>query len=183
MTQNLRKELLDHLLSLNSQAEGVLFDPKELIFEENIHMNCFYCGRYGKNWRCPPHLPDIDYKKMVREFDCGMFVTVRYDVTDKQQLPHIRTESSVVLHKLLLAMESWLYQQNSPTALSFIGGSCKLCKGGCGKDSCNNPYMSRSPVEATGVNIIKSAKKYGIDVTFPTNKQLMRIGMILWQED
>ncbi len=183
MTKELRNELLDHLLSLNPKAEGVLFDPKELVFEENIHMNCFYCGRYGNNWRCPPHLPKIDYKKMVQEFDCGMFVIVRYPVTDTIQKANVRTESSVVLHKLLLAMESWLYNRNSSTALSFIGGSCKLCKGGCGKDGCNNPYMSRSPVEATGVNIIKSIKKHGIDVTFPTDKQLMRIGMILWQED
>ena len=41
-------------------------------------------------------------------------------------------------------------------AISFIGGSCKLCKNGCAKDKCNNPGMARIPLEATGVNVIKS---------------------------
>lgn len=75
-----------------------------------------------------------------------------------------------------------MYNHNSSTAISFIGGSCKLCKGGCGKEKCNNPYMSRSPIEALGINVIKSASRYGINIEFPTDKQLMRIGMLLWQE-
>lgn len=90
--------------------------------------------------------------------------------------------SSVTLHKLLLELEKWLYNHNSSNAISFIGGSCKLCKGGCGKDRCNNPYMSRSPIEATGINIVKSMKQYGVAVDFPTNQMLKRIGLLLWQE-
>ncbi len=183
MIKEQRNDLLDHLHALNPNASGVFFDPKDLIFEENVRMNCFYCGRYGRNWRCPPHLPAVDFQKMVKEFDCGMFVSVEYDIVDAIQAAAVRTESSVVLHRLLLSLESWLYNQNSSNALSFIGGSCKLCKGGCGKDGCNNPYLSRSPVESTGINIVKSAKKYGIEITFPTDKKLMRMGMILWQEE
>ena len=111
-----------------------------------------------------------------------MFVILKYDITDDTDFANIRTESSVVLHKLLLCLEKWLWEHNNSTALSFIGGSCKLCKGGCGKERCNNPYMSRSPVEATGIHVIKSAAKYGIELKFPTNKELKRIGLLLWQD-
>ena len=177
------EELLAFLKENNQDAEGIFIDPKDLVFEENVKMNCFYCGRYNNNWRCPPNLPDIDYKKMMSEYEHGLFVVLRYDIEDENDYGSIRSESSVVLHKLLLSLEKWMWRHNRSTAISFIGGSCKLCKGGCGKERCNNPYMSRSPLEAIGVHIVKSARKYGISVDFPTDKKLMRIGLLLWQDE
>lgn len=178
-----REQLLTYMKEKNPMVEGVFIDPKELVFEENVKMNCFYCGKYRSNWRCPPNLPDIDYHKMVQEFDAAMFVVLTYDITNSEEYNVIRNESSVVLHKLLLNLEKWMINHNSSNALSFIGGSCKLCKDGCGKEKCKNPYMSRSPIEAIGINVIKSAKKYGVDIGFPADKKLMRIGLLLWQEE
>ena len=178
-----RKELLQFLSEENEMAVGVLIDPKDLIFEENVKMNCFYCGKYGNNWRCPPNLPNIDFPKMMAEYNQGLFVYLIYDYKNLEEYNVVRTESSVTLHKLLLTLEKWMWHHNSPNAISFTAGSCKLCKSGCGKDKCNNPYMSRTPLEATGVNIVKSVKKYGIDIKFPPKKQLMRLGLLLWQEE
>lgn len=183
MNKKEREELIKFLKTKQSNANGIFVDPKELIFEENVKMNCFYCGKYQNNWRCPPNLPDIDYKEMMREYDCGLFVYLHYDIKEQTDYQVIRNESSVTLHKLLLSLEKWMWNRNSSNAISFIGGSCKLCKGGCGKDRCNNPYMSRSPLEAIGVNVIKSARKVGINIKFPTDKNLMRIGLLLWQEE
>lgn len=177
------KELLNYLKEIAPQAEGVIIDPKDLVFEENVKMNCFYCGKYGNNWRCPPNLPDIDYKKMVAEYDYGMFVVYSFDIGSDDDYSAIRTESSLRLHRTLLDLEKWLWNNNSANAISFGGGSCKLCKGGCGKEKCNNPYMSRSPIEATGISVVKSTKKYGIQIAFPTDKKMVRCGLILWQED
>lgn len=177
-----KKKFLEYLHEIAPTAEGVFMDPSDTVFEENVKMNCFYCGRYGRNWRCPPNLPDIDYPKMFAEFDYGMFVSYTFPIKDKAQYDIIRTESSVTLHKTLLQLEKYLYNQNMPTAVSFGAGSCKLCKGGCGKDRCNNPYMSRSPLEATGMNVLKTAKKFGIEINFPTEEKLMRVGLVLWQD-
>ena len=182
MNDDSREQLLSYLHEIAPTARGVFMDPKEAIFEECVKMNCFYCGKYGRNWRCPPNLPDIDYPRMFSEYDEGLFVSFTFDVKDKGHFESIRTESSVTLHKTLLQLEKWLYYHNMSTAISFGAGSCKLCKGGCGKDRCNNPYMSRSPLEATGVNIVKTAKKFGVDIVFPTEDELMRLGLILWQK-
>lgn len=176
-----KQDLVDFVRGKNNAAEIVFMDPAELIFEENVKMNCFYCGKYGNNWRCPPNLPDIDYKKMFSEYDEGAFVVFTYIIENPEQYKQIRNDSSLVLHKLLLDMERWMWDHNRSTAISFGAGSCKLCRGGCGKDRCNNPYMSRSPLEATGVHVVKSAAKYGIDIKFPTDKNLMRVGLIVWQ--
>ena len=159
-----------------------LITPSDLVFEENVKMNCYYCGKYGNNWRCPPNLPDVDFKRMVLEYDKGIFVWNEYEIKDCSDYDKIRNDSSVILHRALLKIEKWLWDNNSSTAISFGAGSCKLCKDGCGKERCNNPYMSRSPLEAAGVNVVKSAKKYGIDITFPTNDMFIRLGLVLFQE-
>ncbi len=176
-----KDQILSYLHEIAPNAAGVFMDPKEAVFEECVKMNCYYCGKYGQNWRCPPNLPDIDYPKMFSEYDNGLFVSYTFDVKDRTKFDSIRAESSVILHKTLLQMEKWFYNHDRSTAISFGAGSCKLCKNGCGKDRCNNPYMSRSPLEATGVNIVKTAKKYGINIVFPTEEKLMRIGLVLWQ--
>lgn len=126
----LKDEILDYLYSLNENAQGIMIEPERLVFEENVRMNCFYCGKYGTNWKCPPNLPDLDYKKMMGEFDTGMAVLLAFPVEGQGDYDRIRNDSSVMLHRLLLELEKWLYDHNSSNALSFIGGSCKLCKGG-----------------------------------------------------
>ena len=182
MDEIFRTELIKFCQSIDPNIHFTFIDPKEMVFEECVKMNCFYCGKYGRNWRCPPNLPDLDYPKMFSEYDEGLFVYFKFDVSNKNQFESIRAESSVVLHKALLQIEKWLYNHNRSTAISFGAGSCKLCKDGCGKTRCNNPYMSRSPLEATGVNIVKTAAKYGINVKFPTEQNLMRLGLVIWQE-
>lgn len=181
MNIEIKTDLLEYIEKKCPNAKVVFMDPTSLIFEENTKINCFYCGKYGNNWKCPPNLPDINYPKMFSEFSEGMFVYVSYDIKDKKQYDEVRTESSVVLHKLLLSIEKWLLGHNRATALSFGAGSCKLCKGGCGKEKCNNPYMSRSPLEATGVNVVKSAALYDIKIVFPPDKELKRVGLVVWQ--
>lgn len=183
MDKQQHNELIEFMKSKCDMAEGVFIDPKDLVFEENVKMNCFYCGKYNSNWRCPPNLPDIDYPRMVAEYTNGLFVVLQYEIASKEEFTFIRNESSIVLNKLLLSLEKWMWDHNSSTVISFGGGSCKLCKGGCGKEKCNNPYMSRSPIEAIGINVVKSARKYDIDIRFPTNEKLMRVGLLLWQED
>ena len=182
MEAALKEELLAYCKEIAPDAEIVFMNPKDVVFEESVKMNCFYCGRYGRNWRCPPNLPDIDYPKMFAEYDEGIFVAYTFDITDKAQYESIRNESSVTVHKTLLQLEKWFLTHNSPLVISFGAGGCKLCKGGCGKERCNNPYMSRSPIEATGVNVVKTVAQYGIEIVFPATDKLMRIGLVMWQD-
>lgn len=45
--------------------------PIDCVFEENVKMNCFYCGKYANNWKCPPNLPNVDYKKCLQNLIMG----------------------------------------------------------------------------------------------------------------
>lgn len=177
-------KLDDILAHLNMQSFGNVFNgfmvnSADLIFEERVKMNCYYCGKFNNNWRCPPNLPKIDYKKMVEEYDNCACIYVKLSFTS-DNYNEIRAESSVVLHKGMLEAEKLLWNNNNSTALSFIGGSCKLCKNGCGRDKCNNPYYSRTPVEATGINIVTTLDKYDFHIVFPPKDYMIRCGLFLW---
>lgn len=125
-------------------------------------------------------MPDIDFPRMMSEYKNGLFTWVECSFNENNY-QEVRSESSIILHRMLLDLEKQLWNLDFSTAVSFIGGSCKLCKNGCGKERCNNPYMSRSPLEATGVNIVNSAAKYGINITFPPKDYIIRLGLLLWQ--
>lgn len=176
------KELDDMLFFVRNKGydiQGKVIDPSKLIFEERVRMNCFYCGKYNMSWKCPPKLPQIDGKKMLSEFDHSAFIWVEMPI-EEENYTMVRHDSSVILHRALLECEKWLWEHDNSTALSFIGGSCKLCKNGCAPNRCANPYQSRSPVEALGINVVKSAEIFGIDVKFPPTEYMMRIGLLLW---
>jgi predicted metal-binding protein len=144
-----------------------------------VRLNCFYCNKYGINWKCPPKIPQLDYQQVIKEYKNGCFVYKKFEI-DAETYPSIRIESTNSLHKTLLEMEQILFSESGGLCLSFIGGSCKLCKNGCGVDRCNNPYLARIPLEATGINIVESAKKYNIYIKFPVKTSLIRLGLILW---
>lgn len=173
-------EMISFASKNNPYIFGILIDPNQLIFEERVKMNCFNCGKYKTNWRCPGNMPqNIDYKKMICEYNYGAFIYIKMPFNNGD-FSEKRSESSIILHRCLLAMEKYLYDHNEPMVTSFIGGSCKLCKNGCGTDKCNNPYNARSPLESIGVNVIKSAALYGLDITFPPKDFIIRVGLILW---
>lgn len=173
------EDMISFVKSNGFDIQGKMIDSSKLIFEEKVKMNCFYCGKYNMSWKCPPKLPQIDGKKMLAEFDNAAFVWVQIPIA-KDNFAVVRKDSSILLHRALLECEKWLWDHNNSTALSFIGGSCKLCKNGCAPNRCANPYQSRSPVEALGINVVKSAELFGINIVFPPTEYMTRLGLLLW---
>lgn len=173
------EKMISDVVQKGFDIQGHKIDASKLIFEERVKMNCFYCGRYNSSWKCPPRIPDLDYTKMISEFDEAAFIWVTMNLIG-EDYNQIRTDSSVQLHRSLLECEKWLYNHNNSTALSFIGGGCKLCKNGCAPNHCANPYQVRTPVEALGINVVESAKSCGIEIKFPPENKMMRIGLLLW---
>jgi predicted metal-binding protein len=115
----------------------------------------------------------------MKEYTNGLLVYCQMPFKE-EEYKAVRTESTNLVHKALLNLEKVLWDQNYPLAVSYIGGSCKLCKNGCAADHCRNPYLSRIPIEATGINLITTLKKVGIEIAFPVTDCLSRYGLLLW---
>jgi len=150
------------------------------VFEEKVKLLCFHCAHYNEKWTCPPRIPNLNYEKIFKEdYKNALIVFTKIRVED-DNFEEVRRLSTNVVHKALLHLEKVLYDNNLPTRVSFIGGSCKLCKNGCASDKCRNPYLARIPLEGTGCNLIESFKKVGIKIEFPIKDYLSRYGVILW---
>lgn len=160
------------------KMEFARVDIKEMEFEQRNKVLCFYCARYNNKWTCPPRIPSCDYKEVFSEYKHALLVYHELPVTENLDL--VRTDSSLMLHRALLEIEDYLLKRGNAVRISFIGGSCKLCKNDCAPDKCRNPYQARIPLEATCVNVIKLAEKCGVEIKFPVVEMLKRIGLILW---
>ena len=133
-------------------------------FEERVKLKCFHCKRYDENWMCPPNIPELDYPQILSEYNNRILVWHKTE-----------DRLSNVLHHALLEAEKLLWNSNYPLAVSFIGGSCKLCDE-CPDIGCSKPDLARIPLEAIGVNVIKTS---GLPIVFPS-KEIYRVGLLVW---
>ena len=179
---NITKKIEDFILAFDASGGNKLLfyylNFFDICFEERVKIKCFHCKRYNKKWTCPPKMPDLDYKKIISEYSNIVAVVCKYYI-NKETFEEDRNKSTNILHKLLLQSEKILWENNYPMAISFIGGSCKLCENGCDEHSCRNPHLARIPIEATGINVINTMKKY-IDISFPPKEYIYRVGLLLW---
>ena len=173
------EQLQGALKKHNSNVYLVPFNPEDLVFQEKVNLKCFYCSKYDTKWTCPPRIPDLEYEKIVLEYSNAAIVVCQLDLKGKSY-EEVRARSTNELHKALLYLEKVLWEMDNPFTLSFIGGSCKLCKNGCAPDKCCNPGAKRIPMEATGINVIDSLKKINIHISFGPDKYMKRFGLILW---
>jgi len=176
LTDLIKKKLVE----FDPSITGVFISPKQIDFEERFRLLCFHCKHYNINFTCPPKIPAVDYKNIItNEYKNGMLVFGKMEFNESNY-SEIRTLSTIKIHKALLFLESVLFGENIAAPLSFIGGSCKLCKSGCPPDKCNNPYHARIPMEAAGINVVSTAQKAGVEIVFPVRSHIIRCGLILW---
>jgi len=172
------KTLEEKLLEFNENLQILPISFEQIVFEERVKLNCFYCSRYGNNWKCPPNIPLLDYPKILSEYSNIAIVSISIDINSNFE--KVRSETTNILHKSLLMLEKYMWDNNNSLSASFIGGSCKLCKDGCGIDKCNQQKLARIPLEAIGINVVETLKNIGVNIKFPIDKSLSRYGIILW---
>lgn len=173
-------ELQDILKAQYPLLEAVEIRGEDMVFEERVKQKCFHCSNYHTKWTCPGHLPSIDYHKLVQEYEHAAVIICKMPIEHAAVDEEVRYKSTNMVHRAMLYLEGELYKRNNTLALSFIGGSCKLCKNGCSKEQCANPSLSRVPWEATSCNVISTLKNIGIEVVFPPKDYLYRYGLFLW---
>jgi len=173
------EKMIELVRSQSPFMNAKAIDVSKLVFEERVRLNCFHCSRYNVNWTCPPNIPERDYQKLIQEYDNALLVYCKIPVP-RGKMDIVRRDSTNILHRALLAAEKHLWDNNYPLAVSFIGGSCKLCAQGCDPHGCRQPTLARIPLEATGVNVVKLAETIGVEIRFPPGDSLYRVGLLLW---
>lgn len=154
--------------------------PGAFVFDDRAKLKCYFCPKYGRNYRCPPNIPDLDYPDIIHR-QCAKAALFCYEQKfDGEITPESRRRSSQALHGAVLKAEDILWRHNYPLAISFIGGSCKLCGCACGDDGCERPEESRIMLEAIGVDITATAAAVGVRIVYPPKGSYTRVGAVLW---
>ncbi|HVO67272.1 MAG TPA: DUF2284 domain-containing protein, partial [Syntrophales bacterium] len=86
------------------------------------------------------------------------------------------------LHELINLGEKEAFTAGLRFAAGFIGGCCRLCDE-CvavqGSVSCRFPFRARPSMEAMGIDVIATAEKVGLLLSFPINNRVTWTGLIL----
>lgn len=151
-------------------------NPQDIVFDSKVSLSCYKCQNYDKKYTCPAHIPKIDYQKMILSYKKCLLVVLKFKIGEDWQ--KIREDSTRQLHHILLELEKFAFSHSYHFANSFIGGSCKLCAV-CPPDRCRFPDKARSPLEAVGVDVVKTVGKVGLKLKFPVEKYFYRIGLLL----
>ncbi|MGV8108422.1 DUF2284 domain-containing protein [Methanospirillum sp.] len=172
-----------------AKEEGVeIVNPifvDQIIFDFRTTYKCMSCKKYGKKPTCPPNIPDFEYfKKLIRCYKFGLIIGKKYCYSNNDDFNKVRSESGPRLQNILLSLEQQAFQRNYYWAISFIGGSCRGCKA-CDPQNpiCQTPERGRIPMEAIGIDVVKTCQNMGISISpFPLSVEggiLYRIGLFL----
>ena len=177
----MEERLIEFARSKSEYLHAKAVSLNDIVIEERVRLQCFHCEKYNVKWTCPPKIEKFDFKKLFAEYSNAMIVYCEIPYSNDVEYAKVRNDSTNLLHRTLLDMEKFLYENNESLGISFIGGSCKLCKNGCSTEKCRLPHMARIPLEATGVNVIKLIKStLNMDVVFPLTGKMYRFGLLLW---
>lgn len=152
--------------------------PKEdLIFDLKVREMCRFCKRYGKKATCPPYVGSFGYySRLLPQYTFGVFYFEKF-VIEGDYL-ELGKRSSLKIYRKILSEREKLFEDGHYFAIGFGAGSCKLCD----KCSfpCSAPEKALIPLEATGVNIVKTLGRYGVTLKFPVKKYFYRVGAIFY---
>jgi predicted metal-binding protein len=156
---------------------------KDIVFDFRATYQCLTCSKYGKSPMCPPNIPDVDYfSRLLSCYKYGLLVAKKYNF-NAEDFDCKREESGPRVQNILLFLEQQAFQRNYYWALSFTGGSCRMCQKCSDTNKCQMPSKGRIPLEAIGVDVMATCKKYDIPIsTFPLKNQdgvLYRVGLFL----
>jgi predicted metal-binding protein len=156
------------------------FNPKtELIFDIKVCEACKSCKRYGLTGCCPPNIGTFEYyKKLLKRYAYGKVFVEKFMVDSPSKTQEIGRLSSLELHKVLLKERQKLLNRGHYFNVILGGGSCKWCKE-C-FIPCKLPQFRAIPIEATGMNVVETLKKMGMNIKFPVKSKFYRVGLLLW---
>ena len=194
------EELKDILHEKYPEVEVREIQYEDIVFEERVRLKCCHCKNHGVKWTCPGKMPELDYRKIISEYEHKAVViskvaihvgagaqseteTTAGERSERESGDEIMKkfrEGVVLLHRAMLYMEGELFKRNNAMAESFIGCSCQLCEEGCAAEKCRHPEQARVPWDATGCNVVKTLEKIGIQVTFPATEYMYQYGLFLW---
>ncbi len=186
-------------IALKAGATAARIIPaRRVAIDERVRLKCEVprCAGFGQYLTCPPHVMSVDAFARIRScYQWGLLVQVEaegIDSTDKGRAginPTILKENRKLHHPFRLkllevveAVESAAFKKGMRFAAGLVGGSCVLCER-CVDDkasrACRHPFRARPPMEAVGIDVIKTAQNAGLPIDLSSSKNVAWTGLVL----
>jgi len=155
----------------------IKINPGDLIFDPKVREMCKSCKRYGKKATCPPYIEPVEYyNQLIPKYSYGV---IYYEIFPTNgNAAEIGKKSSLEIYKKIASERNKLFNDGHYLILGLGAGSCKLCNR-C-SFPCHQPGKALVPLEATGVDVIKTMKRFGVEVKFPVKDTIYRIGALFY---
>ena len=186
-------------VALRAGATAARIIPsKQVVIDERVRLKCEVprCAGYGQYLTCPPYVMSVEaFSKIRSSYKWGLLVQVEakdIDSTDKDKGRINRTilKENRKLHRsfklklleIVEAVESAAFKKGMRFAAGLVGGSCVLCER-CVDDKssqvCRHPFRARPPMEAVGIDVVKTAQNAGLPIHLSSSKNVVWTGLIL----
>jgi predicted metal-binding protein len=184
------KKVLDDIISLLKERGAsavVLTNIADIVVDERVRLKCRVpvCDTYNKNLMCPPYVPSVaEFREALTNYKQAILIQVSALLPET----HANAPREEVflpareLHELVNLGEREAFTAGFRFAAGFIGGCCRLCDecvAAQGGASCRFPFRARPSMEAMGIDVIATAEKAGLPVTFPVKNRVTWTGLIL----
>ncbi|MGA3206239.1 MAG: DUF2284 domain-containing protein [Syntrophales bacterium] len=184
------EKVLDHIISLLKEQGAsavVLANTVDIVVDERVRLKCRVpvCDSYDKNLMCPPYVPSVaEFREALRNYRQAILLQV--SALLHETYANAPAEEVFLparkLHELVNLGEREAFTAGFRFAAGFIGGCCRLCvecvaaQGGA---ACRFPFKARPSMEAMGIDVIATAEKAGLPVSFPISDRITWTGLIL----
>jgi predicted metal-binding protein len=184
------KKVLDNIISLLKERGAsavVLANIADIVVDERVRLKCRVpvCDSYNKNLMCPPYVPSVaEFREALKNYKQAILLQVSAELYETYA--NAPAEEVFIparkLHELVNLGEREAFTAGFRFAAGFIGGCCRLCDecvAAEGGTSCRVPFKARPSMEAMGIDVIATAEKAGLPLTFPIENKVTWMGLIL----
>jgi predicted metal-binding protein len=186
-------------VALKAGATAARIIPSQkVVIDERVRLKCEVpkCAGYGQYLTCPPYVMSVDtFSRILSDYKWALLVQVEakhIDSTDKgkgrinqailKENRQLHRTFKLKLLEVVEAVESAAFKKGMRFAAGLVGGSCVLCER-CvddkSSDACRHPFRARPPMEAVGIDVIKTAQNAGLPIHLSSSKNVLWTGLVL----
>ena len=141
-------------------VSDIKFDP---VFRDMCKQN--FCGRYGKNYTCPPHNGEYeDLKNDALSYDYAVLIQTIHNIEDSFDFEGM-SEGGGIHDKNTTAAKKYLEENLKYDKMLVLGaGGCRFCEkcGAIDDIPCRFPDKSMSSVEGYCMNVSDMTNSHGL---------------------
>ena len=182
-------------------SQAVALSVDDIVLDERTRLKCLVpvCPDYGVNLMCPPNVPPVsEFKEILSCYHSAILIKVVIPLNGvpgnsgekKEEPPGLPTAEDMAivgnaqkkLHEVVNHIESLCFAAGYHFAAGLLGGTCCLCRKCVGISSglpCRYPLKARPAMEAMGIDVVATAQRAGMHLSFGHNEGRSWVGLVL----